>query len=157
KRYVETALRPGLDRNQMAKEDRDRAQVDGRQLQKADPQKEQAAIDRPGEGVAFFELTDIDDSANVVLHAALLGNKDAFKLDDEAWLVLGVVRKARIAVVTTGNPFLHNFFDLEATTKVANVTYLTPADLTDEAKYLKPAREGGFDLVIFDRCAPANE
>jgi hypothetical protein len=38
--------------------------------------------------------------------------------------------------------------------KVATVTYLEPADLTNEAKYLKPAHLGAFDLVIFDRCAP---
>ena len=60
-------------------------------------------------------------------------------------------------IVTPGNEILHDFFDLEATGKVATVTYLTPADLKDEAKYLRPARDGEFDLVIFDRCAPEDE
>src|SRR5262249_26271925 len=30
-------------------------------------------------------------------------------------------------------------------------------DLKDEAKYGRPARDGAFDLVVFDRCAPASE
>ncbi len=40
---------------------------------------------------------------------------------------------------------------------MANVTYLTPADLKDEAKYGRAVRNGEYDLVIFDRCAPENE
>jgi hypothetical protein len=52
---------------------------------------------------------------------------------------------------------LRGFFDQEATAKVATVTYLEPSDLDDDAKYKKPARDGAFDLVIFDRCAPASE
>jgi len=37
------------------------------------------------------------------------------------------------------------------------VRYLTPAELTDDEKYGRPARAGEYDLVIFDRCAPARE
>jgi hypothetical protein len=37
------------------------------------------------------------------------------------------------------------------------VRYLAPAGLKDEAKYGRPARAGDYDLVIFDRCAPASE
>src|SRR5207248_622452 len=40
--------------------------------------------------------------------------------------------------------------------KVAKVTYLSPAELQDAAKYARPARAGEYDLVIFDRCAPAD-
>jgi hypothetical protein len=127
--------------------------------EKANKETGEPAIDKPGEPdkPATFELTDIDDSENVVLHASLLGNNDAFKLDDEAWLVIGVVRKARVCIVTPGNELLRTFFDLEATAKVAKVTYLKPRDLDDSAEYKKLARDGGFDLVIFDRCAPAAE
>ena len=119
------------------------------------PEAGEADVYKPGEGVVGFELNDIDDSDNVVLHASLLGNKDAFKLDDQAWLVLGVVRKARICIVTPGNEVLRTFFDQEATAKVANVTYLTPDKLDSENDYQKPARDGAFDLIIFDRCAPS--
>jgi hypothetical protein len=113
--------------------------------------------DIPGEGVATFALGGVDDSANVVVHARLRDVHDAFPLDDEAWLVVGVVRKARVLIVTPGNEILRDFFDQEATGHVANVSYLTPAELKDDAKYRGPARNGEFDLVIFDRCAPENE
>jgi hypothetical protein len=111
----------------------------------------------PGEGVATFSLGGVDDSANVVVHARLRDVHDQFPLDDEAWLILGVVRKARVLIVTPGNEILRDFFDLDATAKVANVTYLAPPDLKDEAKYGRPVRNGEFDLVVFDRCAPETE
>jgi hypothetical protein len=128
-----------------------------REYKKGNPETGEPAVDRPGRGdPVTFELTDINDSENVVLRASLLGNKDAFKLDDQAWLVIGVVRKARVCIVTPGNNLLSTFFDQEATAKVATVTYLKPDQLDDDA-YKKPARDGGFDLVIFDRCAPKTE
>ena len=95
--------------------------------------------DVPGEGVAVFALGGVDDSVNVVVHARLRDVHDAFPLDDEAWLVAGVVRKARVLIVTPGNDILRDFFDLEATKKVADITYLTPSDLRDDAKYRGPA------------------
>ena len=71
--------------------------------------------------------------------------------------MLGVVRKARVLIVTPGNAILRNFFDQDAALKAAEVSYLTPAELDDDAKYLQPANNGSFDLVIFDRCAPGKE
>jgi hypothetical protein len=129
----------------------------GRKYSPADPDKDDPGSDAPGEGVATFALGGVDDSANVVVHARLRDVHDQFPLDDEAWLVVGVVRKARLLIVTSGNEILRDFFDLEATSRVANVTYLTPADLPDEAKYGRAVRNGEYDLVLFDRCAPANE
>lgn len=128
--------------------------VKGLTVVPGDPEKNVPATDTPGEGVVVFDLKDLDDGVTVVLHAKLLDVKDQFPLDDEAWLVLGVVRKARVLIVTDGNEILRDFFDQEATEKVATVQYLTPAELKDDAKYLRPARDGAFDLVIFDRCAP---
>jgi hypothetical protein len=113
--------------------------------------------DQPGESAAVFELTGLDDSARVELHARLLDNKDTFPLDDQAWLVIGVVRRARVLIVSDGNEILSDFFDLEVTRKVADVQYLKPSELKDEAKYIQPASDGAFDLVIFDRCAPEDE
>src|SRR5262249_14539129 len=117
-------------------------------------EKERAA-DQPGEGLASFDLSDLDDRVNVVLHASLVELKDKFPLDDQAWLVVGVVRKARVLVAGTPNKVLHAFFDHPATTKVAAVEYLDPADLKDPAKYGQRARAGDWDLVVFDRCTPA--
>ena len=60
-------------------------------------------------------------------------------------------------IVTDGNEILHNFFDLEATQKVAVVTYLKPADLKDEAKYLRPAAIGRLRSGGVRPLRPENE
>jgi hypothetical protein len=108
-------------------------------------------------GTFTFLVSDLDERANVVLHARLKDNKDKFPLDDEAWLAVGVIRKARVLIVGSENKLLSAFFDHPATQKVASVTYLDPAALKDAQKYRQPAREGAWDLVIFDRCAPEKE
>jgi hypothetical protein len=139
--------------------------------EKAADGKEPASTDTPGEGSVNFDLEDLDDRTDVVLHArliaydlsykeneAIVGNKihDKFPLDDEAWLVVGVVRKARILIVGRPNKTLTAFFDDEATREVADVTYLAPDELEKEA-YQRDARNGNYDLVVFDRCGPADE
>jgi hypothetical protein len=69
--------------------------------------------------------------------------------------VLGIVRKAKVLVVSSGNFLLRNFFDSASTKKLAEVTYLPPEAMTDNTLYVQPTREGKFDLVIFDRCGPS--
>ncbi|HLJ91875.1 MAG TPA: BatA and WFA domain-containing protein, partial [Gemmataceae bacterium] len=110
----------------------------------------------PSEASITFDLTDIDDRANVVLHAKLVGLADHFPLDDEAWLVIGVVRKARILLVGNPNEALEAFFADASTGKVATLTRLPPPDLAKDT-YRLAARNGDYDLVIFDRCGPASE
>jgi len=131
--------------------------------EKAGEGKEPVVSDLPGEGSVNFDLDDLDDRNDVVLHARLMnyelsGEKirDKFPIDDEAWLVVGVTRKPRILIVGRSNETLTSFFDDEATREVADITYLSPADLEKET-YQKDARNGGYDLVIFDRCGPADE
>jgi len=108
-------------------------------------------------GTFTFVVSDVDDRADVVMHAKLKDNKDKFPLDDEAWLVVGVIRKARVLVIGPENKPLSAFFDHPAKQKVASVTYLDPGALKDPQKYVQPAREGAWDLVVFDRCAPEKE
>jgi hypothetical protein len=110
--------------------------------------------DEPGEAAATFDLTDLDERVSTVLHAYLANPGDQFPLDDDAWLVVGVVRKAQVLIVGSANPFLDAFFNHPATRRVADVTRLTPADLNGET-YREAARDGTYDLVIFDRCGPA--
>jgi hypothetical protein len=112
--------------------------------------------DNPGEGAVFFELADIDDRADVVMHARLKNVQDKFPLDDEAWLVIGAVRKARVLIVGNTNEILDKFFDSEEVREVAKIDRLGPEDLPKDS-YRKPARNGTYDLVVFDRCAPAEE
>jgi hypothetical protein len=111
----------------------------------------------PGEASASFTVPELDDRSSAVLHARLADHRDQFPDDDEAWLVVGVLRKARVLIVGNPNKPLHDFFDQEATRKVANVTHLEPKDLKDDKAYVQPAHDGAFDLVVFDRCAPATE
>jgi hypothetical protein len=122
-----------------------------------EPAAKDGAADAPGEGFVTFQVSNLDDRAGAVLRAALVDNHDNFALDDEAWLVVGVVRKARVLVVGPHNPALHAFFDQPSAAKLAKVAYLAPADLKDDNKYRKPARDGAYDLIIFDRCAPETE
>ncbi len=108
-------------------------------------------------GTFTFLVSDVDERANIIMHARLKDNKDRFPLDDEAWLAVGVIRKARVLIVGPDNKLLSAFFDHPATQKVASVTYLDPAALKDGQKYVQPAREGAWDLVVFDRCRPERE
>jgi hypothetical protein len=90
------------------------------------------------------------------LRVTLNGATDSLALDDVAWVVPAVARKAQVAVYGPRNPVLDAFLGSAETRKVADVSRLGAADLADPAKYLDPARNGRFDLVIFDRCAPAD-
>jgi hypothetical protein len=112
--------------------------------------------DTPGEGSVNFELSDIDEHADAVLRARVLDVNDRFPLDDEAWLVVGLARKAKVLVVGKSNDVLHKFFDADEVREAARVDYLSPEDLPKDA-YRKPARNGTYDFVLFDRCAPATE
>jgi von Willebrand factor type A domain/Aerotolerance regulator N-terminal len=133
----------------------EQATISGRSVQ---PGQEKGTVDdRPGEGTAVFELKDVDDRGPVFLHAFLPEIQDHFALDNEAWLVLGMIRKARVLIVGPPNKVLAAFFEHDATRRVAKVAYLDRADLKDEEKYRRPARIGDYDLVIFDRCAPEKE
>ncbi|WP_168219414.1 vWA domain-containing protein [Limnoglobus roseus] len=110
-----------------------------------------------GKAVQFY-LPELAEGADLTLHARLEGANDSLPLDDESWFVLGVVRKAKVLIVTPDdNKLLRAFFESDAHKALADRTWETPAALTDAEKYLKPAREGKFDLVIFDRCGPATE
>lgn len=124
--------------------------------------------DEPGEMSVTFSLADIDDQAHVILHARLktfdeAGREfqDDLRLDDEAWLVVGVVRRARVLLVGPRNDILAAFFDDESTREVASVTRWGPEVLDPNNAgypgYRQAARNGEYDLIVFDRCAPLRE
>lgn len=122
-----------------------------------DPSPTNTGKDVPGESVAKFDLTGIEENSDITLHVRLTGVTDAFAADDQAWLVLGIVRKARILIVTSGNPLLEYFFEARSTRQVAEVDFIKPGQLKDSKSYVDPAREGKYDLVVFDRCSPSRE
>jgi hypothetical protein len=128
------------------------------QTKAKEPEKEGAVIqDSPGENSVTFDLSGLD-VPQAVLHARLLHDGDEFPLDDEAWLVIGAVRKARVLLVGPGNRFLDAFFNSASVARVATITRLAPGDLKDAEKYRKPAvDQAAYDLVVFDRCGPESE
>jgi hypothetical protein len=122
----------------------------------ADKETEKTEEDRPGEKGMDVKLPPLDLSKHIVVHAYLDKHKDDFPLDDEAWLTVSALRKAKVLIVGPSNTVFDAFFDQEATNRLASVERLTPADLATEV-YRKHARGGDVDLVIFDRCAPEDE
>jgi hypothetical protein len=112
--------------------------------------------DEPGEAFVTFDLPPLDLRRNIVLHAYLADVRDAFPLDDHAWLAVGATRKAKVLIVGPANPILDAFFEQEATQRLAQMQRLGESTLGTE-EYRKHARSGDIDLVIFDRCTPTDE
>jgi hypothetical protein len=92
----------------------------------------------------------------VTVHGKILDANDSFPLDDEAWLALDVPRRGRVLIIGPPNEVLQKFYDTPEVKKIAQVTHLEPADLAKPI-YRTAARNGAYDLVIFDRCAPDSE
>lgn len=104
-----------------------------------------------------FTLRDVPENTDATLHLTLDDHKDALAVDDQAWVVLGVVRKAKVLVVGPANPVLRYAMDGASVRRIAEVSYLPPEVLDpkhDPKEYATPAREGRFDLIVYDRCAP---
>jgi hypothetical protein len=112
--------------------------------------------DRPGERGVDIKLPPLDPGKSIVLHAYLDKHKDDFAPDDQAWLAIGVLRKAKVLIVGPPNTVLDAFFDQEATSRLADVEHMPAGELATD-NYRKHARSGDVDLVIFDRCAPKDE
>ncbi|MBI1830858.1 MAG: VWA domain-containing protein, partial [Planctomycetes bacterium] len=112
--------------------------------------------DEPGEAEVRFDLPAVELRSNVVMYAYLVNHQDDFPLDDHAWLAVGTTRKAKVLIVTKGNPHLDAMFKQEGTQKLAAAEWMTPDELKTEG-YRKKARGGDVDLAIFDRCAPSEE
>jgi hypothetical protein len=130
--------------------------VEPRTVTPADEAAGKDEVDRPGEKGMDVKLPPLDLSKHIVLHAYLDKHKDDFALDDDAWLAVGVLRKAKVLIVGPSNVVFEAFFDQDATKRLATVERLPAADLATDS-YRKHARGGDVDLVIFDRCAPAEE
>jgi hypothetical protein len=77
----------------------------------------------------------------------------AAPLPDEA-----IPKTRQVLVISPGNQVLDAFFKAVAESKeLGSIKHLKPANLKDEDKYLRPARAGLYQVVIFDRCGPATK
>ena len=79
---------------------------------------------------------------------------DDLAVDDVAHVVVSPPRRAQVLVVTLGNEPLEYFLQLETTIEIADVLIESP-DYLEKEEYRNAAAAGVFDLVIYDRCAPA--
>jgi hypothetical protein len=118
--------------------------------------KDHEPRDEPGDAGVTFDLGELDEHADVTVHGKIQGADDSFPLDDEAWLALDVPRLGRVLVIGPPNEILQKFYNTPEVKKIAQVTHLDPPDLAKPI-YRTAARNGAYDLVIFDRCAPDSE
>ena len=132
----------------------------GRKVTRGDADKKEPDLDEPGDALADFALAAAGEGDVMELHARLLDAgddtpyRDQFPLDDQAWLIIGGIRKAVLLVVTPGNEVLDWFFQQDSTKLTADVTYLNPSDADFREKYVRALNDTVVDLVLFDRCSP---
>lgn len=88
------------------------------------------------------EIIDISDFVSGPVRASIAMPGDGLATDDVAYSILPVRRVMRVALVTSGNPFLEK--SLQAQPRV-HMTVITPARYVDDR---------GYDAVVFDRFAP---
>jgi len=97
-----------------------------------------------------FDLADVDTGA-FRLRAAV---EDDLALDNEAFAVVQPPQPANVLVLTPGNPPLAAALKTGTAAALAEVHFEQPAFLQSEA-YRRQTLSGGYDLVIYDRCRPA--
>ena len=88
------------------------------------------------------EMIDISDFDGGPVRASIAMPGDGLATDDVAYSILPVRRVMRVALVTSGNPFLEK--SLQAQPRVS-MTVIPPARYVDDR---------GYDAAVFDRFAP---
>ncbi len=103
-------------------------------------------------GVAF----DLAELETGVLELRIEVPKDADQLaiDDRVWVPVNEPRRAQVLLVTPGNGPLEIALRTERARRVATVDVMSPQDMTG-ADYRSRAASGALDLIIYDRCHPA--
>jgi hypothetical protein len=81
--------------------------------------------------------------------------RDDFALDDVAWLAITPVRKARVLRIGPRNDIFDAFLQASIALQRTEVTELPGTDPNAQPKYREAVEGEAYDLVIFDRCAPA--
>ncbi len=98
-----------------------------------------------------FDLTGADEG---VLRLQIKADGDQLACDNEAFAVINPPRRSRVLLVTSGNEPLEMALGTKAAGELAEVRVERPEFLKGSA-YAALAAGGGFDLVIYDRCRPA--
>ena len=114
-------------------------------------------VEIPGQGTAGvqYELTDVGSDAEVdegVLRLEI-NHDDHLKSDNVAYVAMNAPRQVRLLVVTPENDALTLALGTDEALKLADVSYLKPAQLKAKA-YIDEAAAGSYDMIIYDRCRP---
>ena len=103
----------------------------------------------PGTAGAEFALEAVENAELTVR----IDHEDDFALDNVAYAVINVPRKAEVLLVTPANIALRRALATSKANELANVIVAGP-ELLKEKTFLKDADTGRYDLIIFDQCAP---
>ena len=98
-----------------------------------------------------FDLTGAEEG---VLRLQIKADGDQLACDNEAFAVINPPSRARVLLVSSGNEPLEIALGTKAAGELAEVRVERPEFLKGGA-YAALAANGGFDLVIYDRCRPA--
>ncbi len=102
-------------------------------------------IKDPGQGYLRLTLTDAATGADW---------KDDFELDNQAWLAITPVRRARVLWIGPENEILDAFFKASLERQKLVLSRLAPIDFEKNPLYQEAVRTNRFDLVVFDRVQP---
>lgn len=111
-------------------------------------------IPRESSAVMSFDLTPLlEDFEDAIEIEVRIEDDDFYSLDNVAYGVIEPPRKVDVLVVTPANNFLKLAMGTDRISKLANVEFQTPRFL-EEKSYHDNATLGGYDFIIYDRCAP---
>ena len=79
--------------------------------------------------------------------------EDDLAVDNKAYAAVNRPRKARMLLVTPGNEPLELALATPLAEELADITVESP-DFLKKKQYKSTAQNGGYDLVIYDRCRP---
>ena len=111
-----------------------------------------AEVEVPAAGSGGVQF-DLDSVERGRLRLEIQGDDD-LALDDVAYAVVNPLRRAKVLLVSPHSDALTLVLGTDEALKIAEVSTATPDVLTTEA-YNDQARSGAYDLIIFDRCGPA--
>ncbi|MBN2291737.1 MAG: BatA and WFA domain-containing protein [Pirellulales bacterium] len=82
-----------------------------------------------------------------------INSHDDLEIDDKAYAAINQPRKAHVLLVTPGNEPLELALATPLANELADIDIQSP-DFLNNKQYQTTSQSGGYDLVIFDRCAP---
>ena len=96
-----------------------------------------------------FELPGIERAALT----AVLDHQDDLAVDNQAYATVDPGRRARVLLVTPGNPAWQIALETGEVRELAAVTVVAPAEL-ETKPHQDRASAAEWDLIIYDRCGP---